>query len=87
MTDERWRHHRLRDHFGYESDLYVTLSEPLGPWPVGTPVHYVIASLLDQITALQSTNHTVLYFTANAVLLGPGGTVRHRQGHSNLSSR
>lgn len=81
-TTERWQHHRLRDHFGYESDLYVTLSESIGPWEEGTPLHFVIDDLLTRMNALEGSTHKVFSFTAGATLLAPGGVVEVTPGTS-----
>lgn len=77
---ERWQHHRLRDHFGYESDLYVTLSGRIGPWEEGTPIHYVIEDLLTRMDALEGSTHKVFSFTADATFLAPGGPVETTAG-------
>ena len=85
IAGDRWRHHRTRDHFGAESDLHVVLSADVGPWPEGTPVHYVIASLVSRVLALEANTPTVQafgaqawitpWFTARAVIYGtPEGT-------------
>lgn len=73
--DDRWRHHRTRDHFGIDSDLYVVLSEPIGPFAAGTPIHHVIDALVAGQAALESGNHQVSNFNANAVLHGAGGLI------------
>jgi hypothetical protein len=76
----RWQHHRLRDHFGVESDLYIVLNERLGPWEEGTPIHFVIDDLLARIEALESANRVQGTFTANAYLLNPGSIVESSAG-------
>lgn len=76
----RWQHHRLRDHFGVESDLYVVLDERLGPWEEGTPIHFVIDDLMARITELESANRLHGTFTANAYLLRPGSVVETAAG-------
>jgi len=76
----RWQHHRLRDHFGVESDLYIVLDERLGPWEEGTPIHFVIDDLLSRIAALESANRVQGTFAANAYLLSPGSIVESSSG-------
>lgn len=76
----RWQHHRLRDHFGVESDLYIVLNERLGPWEEGTPIHFVIDDLLARIAQLESANRVQSTFTANAYLLTPGSIVEEAAG-------
>lgn len=83
LAGGRWQHHRLRDHFGVESDLYVVLSDQLGPWEEGTPVHFVIDDLIDRLNNLESAGHYVTNFSANAYILsfgasveGPAGTIK-----------
>lgn len=74
----RWRHHRLRDHYGADSDLYVVLESAVGPWPTDTPVHYVLQDIMNRLTYLETHNPPVkLNFTADAVLAAepvPDGT-------------
>lgn len=53
ILSERWRHHRVRDHYGPESDLYVVLSSPIGKYAQGTPVHWVIDDLLTRLQFLE----------------------------------
>jgi hypothetical protein len=79
-TAQRWRHHRLRDHFGFESDENVALSAPLGPFPAGTPIHDVVDDLISRLTALESGNHYVFSFTGNGYILAPGTVVETSPG-------
>jgi hypothetical protein len=67
----RHRHHRQRDHFGADSDLYVALEEPLGPWQAGTPIHYVLQDLFARINVLTSSNHNIRVATLDALVLTP----------------
>lgn len=80
LVGNRWQHHRLRDHFGYESDLYVTLNERIGPWEEGTPIHFVIEDLESRLIALESSNHKVFSFTGDSIILAPGGVVETAPG-------
>jgi hypothetical protein len=68
IIGDRWKHHRTRDHFGIESDLYVTLSEAIGPYPMFTPIHFVIADLMDRLNALETSTKHVRTFTGDAVI-------------------
>jgi hypothetical protein len=68
----RWQHHRLRDHFGADSDLYVSLSEAIGPWEEGTPIHYVVLDLYAKMAAIESAGHVVQSFTCNGYVTAPG---------------
>lgn len=80
IAGDRWRHHRTRDHFGAESDLNVVLSADVGPWPEGTPVHHVLASLVGRVLSLEGNTPTVRslvvdawitpWFTADALIAG-----------------
>jgi len=64
----RATHHRLRDHFGQESDLNVALSTGFGPYPAGTSVHDVIADLMARVLALESATRVHASFSAEAVI-------------------
>lgn len=80
LVGGRWQHHRLRDHFGSESDLNVALEGPLGHWMQGTPIHYVLEDLWNRTQALESAAHMLgtfkvdavigMYFTASALIHG-----------------
>ena len=70
----RHRHHRTRDHFGADSDLYITLDEPVGPWGAGTPVKFVIQDLYDRINRLTSFNHNIRVAWLDAYVLAPATT-------------
>lgn len=78
----RHRHHRTRDHFGADSDLYVVIDEPVGHWLAGTPVKYVIEDLYDRIIRLMSYDHHIRVAYINAYVMAPtigievDGTVR-----------
>lgn len=74
MTD-RHRHHRQRDHFGSDSDLYVGIDGPIGPWEQYTPVKYVLEDLYSKMATLASSNRHVATFAVNAYVLAPGSTV------------
>jgi hypothetical protein len=66
VMGERWRHHRVRDHMGMESDLYVTLSEDVGKYAAYTPIHWVLADLVARITSLEDSNQHRASFVADA---------------------
>ena len=68
----RQRHHRVRDHFGAESDLYVVLSEDIGPYIAYTPIHWVLADFVERIEALENTNRHRANLTADAFLAANG---------------
>lgn len=72
IMGERWRHHRTRDHFGIESDLYVVLSEDVGPYVAFTPIHYVLEDILDRLAFLEDYERTRRTFTADAWLAASG---------------
>lgn len=64
----RWQHHRTRDHFGAESDLYVTLSQNIGPWLVGEPIHEVLQDIVDRLVALEGSLRVHGSFTIDAYI-------------------
>jgi len=66
ILGERWKHHRVRDHFGIESDLYVALSSDIGPYVAFTPIHYVLEDMVARIGALENNNRVRASFTADA---------------------
>ena len=76
----RQRHHRLRDHFGFEDATNVTLSSPLGPFLEGTPIPDVIEALLSRLDSLESTTKRLASVTADAAILAPGGTIETSSG-------
>lgn len=80
ILGERWRHHRQRDHFGVDSDLYVALSEPIGPWDEFTPVHFVIEDLMARLVALETSTHVLGSFTCNAYFAAPGTWIESPAG-------
>lgn len=69
VVSGRHRHHRDRDHFGADSDLYVAIDEPIGPWGAGTPVKYVIEDLYERISVLTSGTHVVRVMYMDAYVL------------------
>jgi hypothetical protein len=68
----RHRHHRERDHFGADSDLYTVLANPIGPWPVGTPVTYVLADIYQRQTSLSSANRIIRVLHVDGLVLAAG---------------
>lgn len=68
----RHRHDRLNDHFGVETDLNVITTDAIGPWPAGTPLHYVLSDLYAMQVARDSMdNHQVRVFYLDAWVLAP----------------
>jgi len=65
---DRWKHHRIRDHFGVESDLYVALSSNVGPYVAYTPIHWVLDDMVSRIEALENNNRRRAEFTADAFI-------------------
>lgn len=63
---DRWRHHRIRDHEGAESDLYVVLAANVGPYVAGTPIHYVLEDMVARLLALESATRQRGSFTGDA---------------------
>lgn len=72
ILGDRWRHDRVEDHFGSDSDLYIALSEAIGPYPAWTPIHYVLVDLMDRLLSLEGANRMFGSFTIDALL--DGGT-------------
>lgn len=72
IIGERQRHHRIRDHFGMESDLYVALSEDIGPYIAFTPVHWVLSDMVARIESLENNNRRRANFTADAFVAANG---------------
>ncbi|GAG31763.1 unnamed protein product [marine sediment metagenome] len=70
---ERWTHDILLDHHGAESDLFVVLSSPIGPWVEGTPIHYVMVDINERLISLESSTKIRAGFTADAVIVGLSG--------------
>jgi len=71
IVEERWRHHRIRDHFGAESDLFVVLSDDVGGYIALTPIHFVLDDLVSRIEALESNNRIRHAFTMDAYFYAP----------------
>jgi hypothetical protein len=72
MSDGRWRHHRVRDHFGPEDTKYIVLEANAGKYMAGTPVHYIIEDLVLRIEALEKGNREFRSFTVDAFLAVSG---------------
>lgn len=66
------KHHRVRDHFGPESDLYVVLDATIGKYIEGTPVHWVIADMVERLSFLEDWNRVRDSFTLDAWLASSG---------------
>jgi len=69
---ERWKHHRVRDHFGIESDLYVALSERVGKYEAFTPIHWVLVDIVARIDALEDSDRVRSSFVADALIAANG---------------
>jgi len=72
IMGERQRHHRVRDHFGAESDLYVVLSEDVAPYVAFTPVHWVLSDMVARIAALENNDRVRASFVADAFIAANG---------------
>ena len=66
IIGERWKHHRVRDHFGPESDLYVVLSEKVGKYEAFTPIHWVLADMAQRLVYLEDYTRTKASFSVDA---------------------
>lgn len=62
------KHHRLRDHHGADSDLYVVLSQRIGPYQEYTPIHFVISDIMDRILRLENYDKVRSSFTGDAYI-------------------
>jgi hypothetical protein len=69
---DRWKHHRTRDHWGAESDLYIVLSSSIGKYAEGTPVHYVLEDMLYRIQQVEDNNRVWGDFALDAWLAVSG---------------
>ncbi len=65
LVGGRERHHRDRDHSGYEYDDVIVLSEPVGPYAAGTSLDVVLAALELRMAALETT-----YYSGSTAVLG-----------------
>ena len=72
IMGDRWKHHRVRDHFGMESDLYVSLSADVGPYVAFTPVHFVLEDMLARLERLENSNRVRDSFTADGWIAASG---------------
>ena len=63
-----YKHHRVNDHYGPESDLHVTLTSDIGKYPSGTPIHYVLDDLASRIIILESSDHIRASFSLDAIV-------------------
>ena len=64
------RHHRLRDHTGADSDLYVVLSQRIGPYEEYTPIHFVLEDLIRRLDGLENKTKVRRSFTGDAEIWG-----------------
>jgi hypothetical protein len=62
------KHHRVRDHTGADSDLFVVLSQRVGPYEEYTPVHYVLEDLIRRLDGLENKTKVRHSFTGDAVI-------------------
>jgi hypothetical protein len=76
IMGDRWRHHRVRDHYGAESDLYVVLDSAIGPYDAGAPIHWVLEDMLARLSALENSERRRFTFVADA-WLALSGTYGH----------
>lgn len=75
IVGDRWRHDLTNDHFGDLSSLQVVSEQYFGPYPPGTPLHYILEYLVNRIIELESRAKGFGNFGVNAYLLDLGGTV------------
>jgi hypothetical protein len=66
IAGKHWRHHRVYDHYGSDSDLYISLAERIGKYEAFTPIHFVLADMVDRIVSLESSSKQRSSFTADA---------------------
>jgi hypothetical protein len=76
----RSKHHRIRDHFGADTDLNVGLSQRVGPWEEGTPLYYVIEDLWARLAVIELGGYVLGSFTCDSVLLSAGGWIESPAG-------
>lgn len=74
IGNDRWRHDINNDHFGDLSDLMVVIESPVGPWPQGTPLHFVLQDLAGRMLSLEDGEHRVGRFYVDSVLMAYGGS-------------
>ena len=60
------RHDRLTAHSGFEADIDITLSGPIGRYPTGTTVRDVLIDLVDRVAAMSNVPPTIGTFSAAA---------------------
>lgn len=83
IVGDRALHHRQRDHFGAESDLYVVIAERIGPYVEYTPIHYILEDMLARIYQLENYDRKhgqfvgdayidTRMFTGDAIIFKPG---------------
>jgi hypothetical protein len=82
IVNDRWRHDIVNDHFGDLSSLQVVTERAFGPYPAGTPLHYILEWLVSRIIEIESRVKGFGNLFINAYILGlgdvveSGGTVR-----------
>ena len=62
----RYGHSRFYDHFGTEPDTVVVLDGTIGPYPSGTTVHAVLASMVARLEAIEGRSQRNFAFGASA---------------------
>jgi hypothetical protein len=75
IVGDRWRHDIVNDHFGDLSSLQVITEKWFGPYPPGTPLHYVLDWLVNRIVELESVEKGYGKLFLNAYILALGGSV------------
>lgn len=75
IVSDRWRHDINNDHFGDLSTLSVIIEAPIGRWPQGTPLHFVLDDIATMLSEAESKDMQLYSFGAYAIIVGPGGTV------------
>lgn len=75
VVGDRWRHDIVNDHFGDLSSLQVVSEQWFGPYPPGTPLHYILEWLVNRIIDIESREKGFGQVSMNAYLLDLGGSV------------
>jgi hypothetical protein len=75
IVGDRWRHDLTNDHFGDLSSLQVVTEQYYGPYPPGTPLHYVLDWLVNRIVALESVEKGYGNFGIQAYVLAYGDVI------------
>jgi hypothetical protein len=72
IMGDRWKHHRVRDHFGPENATYVVCDTPIGRFPPGTPIPTIIADMMDRLWWLDNATRHRGSFTLDAFIAASG---------------